>query len=58
LPAFEASGITMTTPTDEQWNHMRDAVLPGIEQRYIEQNGERGRTLLEALKLEIANHED
>ncbi|MDH3418666.1 MAG: TRAP transporter substrate-binding protein [Gammaproteobacteria bacterium] len=58
LPAFEASGIAMTTPTDEQWNRMRDAVLPGIEQRYIEQNGERGRMLLEALKAEIARHED
>jgi len=58
LPAFEASGITVTTPTEMQWNEMRDAVLPGIERRYIEQNGERGQALLEALKAEIASHED
>ena len=58
LPAFETTGIAMTTPTEAQWNRMRDAVLPGIERRYIEQNGERGRTLLEALKAEIASYED
>lgn len=56
LPAFEASGITLATPTEAQWNEMRDAVLPGIEQRYIEQTGERGRALLEALEAEIARY--
>ena len=58
LPAFEARGVTMVTPTQAQWEQMRDAVLPGIEQSYIEQNGERGRVLLEGLKREIASYED
>ncbi|NNC63612.1 MAG: TRAP transporter substrate-binding protein [Gammaproteobacteria bacterium] len=58
LPAFEARGVTMVTPSQAQWEQMRDAVLPGIEQSYIEQNGERGRALLEGLKREIASYED
>jgi len=58
LPAFTARGLTITTPTRAQWNHMRDAVLPGIERLYIQQNGARGQALLDALKTEIANYEN
>jgi len=58
LPAFEARGLTITAPSREQWNRMRDAVLPGIERLYVEQNGARGRALLEAVESEIQKYED
>ena len=58
LPAFEARGLAIVTPTREQWNRMRDAVLPGIERLYVAQNGPRGQALLDAVKAEIARYED
>jgi C4-dicarboxylate-binding protein DctP len=56
LPAFEARGLTITTPTRGEWDQMRDAVLPGIERLYIEQNGARGEALLAALRAEIMRY--
>jgi TRAP-type C4-dicarboxylate transport system substrate-binding protein len=58
LPAFAARGLTITTPTPEQWWQMRDAVLPGIERLYVEQNGARGQALLTTLRTEISKYED
>ncbi|HEX9877237.1 MAG TPA: TRAP transporter substrate-binding protein [Gammaproteobacteria bacterium] len=58
LPAFEARGLTTTTPTREQWNRMRDAVLPGIERLYVEHNGAGGQALLDSVRAEVAKYED
>lgn len=57
LPAFEARGIEIVTPTDEEWDEMRAAVLPGIEALYVEENGARGQAILDAFKAEIARYE-
>jgi len=54
LPAFEARGLTVVRPTTEQWNTLRDAVLPGIERLYVERTGARGQALLDGLAAEIA----
>ena len=57
LPAFEARGLEITRPTDEEWEEMRAAVLPGVEALYIRDNGARGQAILDAFKAEIARHE-
>ena len=54
LPAFRDRGLTIVEPTPEDWNAMRDAVLPGIERVYVERTGERGRALVDGLRAEIA----
>jgi len=41
-------------PSTEQWNALRDAVLPGIERLYVERTGARGQALLDGLVTEIA----
>ena len=56
IPAFEARGLTITQPTDEEWSQMQAAVLPGIEALYVEGNGARGQTVLDAFKSEIAQY--
>ena len=58
LPAFEARGLEITRPTDEEWDEMRAAVLPGIEALYIRDNGARGQVILDAFKVEIARYEE
>jgi tripartite ATP-independent transporter DctP family solute receptor len=54
LPAFEDRGLTIVEPTPEEWNALRDAVLPGIERVYVERTGARGRALVDGLRAEIA----
>ena len=56
LPAFEARGLEISRPSDENWQRMRDAVLPGIERLYVEQNGARGQAILDAFEVEIAKY--
>ena len=57
LPAYEARGLEITRPTDEEWDEMRAAILPGIEALYIRDNGARGQAILDAFKAEIARYE-
>ncbi len=56
LPAFAASGLEVREITDDERTIMRAAVLPGVEQVYIEQTGTRGMTILEAFKAEVAKY--
>ena len=57
MPAFEARGLTITQPTDEEWRQMQAAVLPGIETLYVAGNGARGQSILDAFKTEIAQYD-
>ena len=57
LPAYEARGLEITRPTDEDWDEMRAAILPGIEALYIRDNGARGQAILDAFKAEIVRYE-
>jgi C4-dicarboxylate-binding protein DctP len=54
LPAFEARGLMIVRPTLQQWNALRDAVLPGIKHLYVERTGSRGQSLVDGLEAEIA----
>ena len=57
IPGFEARGVEIIQPTDEEWNEMQAAVLPGIEALYVEGNGARGQAILDAFTVEIARYD-
>ena len=54
LPAFEKSGIKIVEVSKEDFDDMKANVLPGVEKFYVEQNGERGKAILEAFKAELS----
>ena len=57
LPAFESRGLEISRPSNEERARMRAAVLPGIEEFYVRENGARGQAILDAFKAEIAKYE-
>ena len=57
LPAFESRGLEISRPSNEERERMRAAVLPGIEEFYVRENGARGQAILDAFKAEIAKYE-
>ena len=56
LPAFESHGLEISRPSHEEWTRMQAAVLPGIEEFYVQKNGARGQVILDAFKAEIAKY--
>ena len=58
LPAFETSGMTVHSLSDQDRAILRAEVLPGIERMYIEANGARGRAILDDFNDEIAKYAD
>ena len=57
MPAFTASDTEIRELTSTNRAVLRDALLPGVEQRYLRENGERGAEILEAFRQEIAKYE-
>ncbi len=57
MPAFVASGTEIRELSNENRAILRDALLPGVEQRYLQETGERGAGILEAFRQEIAKYE-
>ncbi len=58
LPAFAASGLTVSDVSEEERALMQSRVLPGIERRFLEETGDRGAEILDAFKAEIAKYVD
>jgi len=57
LPAFENSGLEISRPSSQEWTRMQEAVLPGIEKFYVQENGALGQAILDAFRAEIAKYE-
>lgn len=57
MPAFVASGTEIRELSSENRAILRDALLPGVEQRYLQETGERGAAILEAFRQEIVKYE-
>lgn len=53
LDAFSKSGMQVVNVPKADIEAMQQKVLPGIEKFYVEQNGERGREILQAFKKEL-----
>ena len=47
---FEKAGMKVVDVSDAEFADMRGKVLPGVEKFYVEQNGARGKAILEAFK--------
>jgi C4-dicarboxylate-binding protein DctP len=50
MGAFEKAGMKVVEVSDAEFADMRGKVLPGVEKFYVEQNGARGKAILEAFK--------
>ena len=57
MPAFVASGTEIREVSSENRAVLRDALLPGVEARYLQDTGERGAAILEAFREELAEYE-
>ncbi len=53
MAAFKKAGMKVVTTSDADYAEMRAKVLPGVEKFYVEQNGARGKEILEAFKKEL-----
>lgn len=51
--AFTASGMQIVEISDENFNALRDDVLPGIEAFYVEENGDEAAAILAGFKKEL-----
>ena len=50
MGAFEKAGMKVVEVSEADFAEMRRKVLPGVEKFYVEQNGARGKAILEAFK--------
>ncbi len=50
LGAFEKAGMKVVDVSKADYDDMTRRVLPGVEKFYVEQNGARGKEILEAFK--------
>ena len=50
MGAFEKAGMKVVEVSEADFADMRSKVLPGVEKFYVEQNGARGKAILEAFK--------
>ncbi len=55
MGAFKKAGMTVVAVSAADFDDMKSRVLPGVEKFYVEQNGQRGKDILEAFKKELAN---
>ncbi|MCH2556553.1 MAG: TRAP transporter substrate-binding protein [Alcanivorax sp.] len=55
LPAIRESGTEVVEVSDENFAAMRDQVLPGVKQFYIQQNGDRGKAIVDAFEDAFSN---
>jgi C4-dicarboxylate-binding protein DctP len=53
MGAFKAAGMEVVEVSPAEFAEMKAKVLPGVEEFYVEQNGDRGRKILEAFKKEM-----
>jgi C4-dicarboxylate-binding protein DctP len=53
MGAFKAAGMEVVEVSQADFAEMKAKVLPGVEEFYVEQNGDRGRKILEAFKKEM-----
>ncbi len=53
MGAFKAAGMEVVEVSPADFAEMKAKVLPGVEMFYIEQNGDRGKMILEAFKKEL-----
>lgn len=55
MEAFKEQGMEIIELSDDQLNALRDATLPRVREVFIQQTGERGSAILEAVEAEISN---
>ena len=55
MGAFKKVGMKVVDVSKADFEDMRARVLPGVEKFYVEQNGQRGKEILEAFKKELTN---
>lgn len=55
LGVFKKVGMEVVDVSKEDFEDMKKRVLPGVEKFYVEQNGARGKAILDAFKKELAN---
>lgn len=55
LEEFEKAGITIVALTEEELQAQRDAALPHVRKFYIDQHGDVGRGIVEALEAELGS---
>jgi tripartite ATP-independent transporter DctP family solute receptor len=54
LPVFQKAKIKVVDISKANFEDMKAKVLPGVEKFYVEQNGARGKAILDAFKVELA----
>ena len=54
MGAFKKAGMTVVNVSEADYMEMKQKVLPGVEKFFIERNGARGKSILEAFKKEMA----
>jgi len=54
LPVFQKAKIKVVDVSKANFEDMKAKVLPGVEKFYVEQNGAKGKAILDAFKAELA----
>ena len=54
MGAFKKVGMEVVEVSKASFEEMKRKVLPGVEKFYVEQNGDRGKEILEAMKKELS----
>ena len=55
MGVFKKVGMKVVDVSKEDFEDMKRRVLPGVEKFYVEQNGQRGKDILDAFKKELSN---
>lgn len=53
LDAFRERGLTITELSDAEFEALRQATLPGVEEFYVQQTGEEGQAIVDSFKVEL-----